>query len=101
MTIVDPKSPRGQQIIDDAVPAPGSQGDPPPPLDRTRLLAALTTMPDEAFGWFVLATTPSAQLKGANAQIWPDGIGGFTQASKEAIAEIRAAAEAYLAEARR
>jgi len=66
--------------------------------DRTRLLEALRTMPDEAFEWFVLATTPSAMLKGANAQIWPDGIGGFQQASKEAITEVRAAAEAYLAE---
>lgn len=70
-------------------------------VDRTRLLNALATMPDEAFGWFVRATLPSAQLHGANAQIWPDGIGGFTQASKEAITEIRAAAEAYVAEARR
>jgi hypothetical protein len=67
-------------------------------VDRTRLLNALTTMPDEAFGWFVLATSASAHLAGANTQIWPDGIGGFTQASKDAITEIRAAAEAWRTE---
>ncbi len=65
---------------------------------RTRLLKALRTMPEEAFDWFVLATRPAAMLKGAHAQIWPDGIGGFTQASQAAITEVRAAAEAYLEE---
>lgn len=62
---------------------------------KVRLCALLEGMPPEAFSWFVLATLPSAMLQGANAQIWPDGIGGFTQASKDAITEMRAAAEAY------
>lgn len=53
-------------------------------------------MPDEAFSWFVLATVPSAMMKGANNQIWPDGIGGFTKESKESINEVRAAANEYL-----
>jgi hypothetical protein len=69
--------------------------------DRTRLLQALTTMPEEAFGYFVLASLPSAMLHGAHAQIWPDGIGGFTQASKDAITAVRAAAAAYVDAARR
>lgn len=65
---------------------------------RSRLLKALETMPDEAFAWFVLATAPSAMLHGANNQIWPDGIGGFMHASQVAIAEVRAAADAYIKE---
>jgi hypothetical protein len=64
--------------------------------DRTRIIAALTTMPDEAFGWFVLAAQTSAMIKGGNTQIWPDGIGGFTDESRKSITEIRAAAEEYL-----
>jgi hypothetical protein len=68
---------------------------------RTRILKALEVMPDEAFGWFVLATTPSAMLKGANNQIWPDGVGGFMQASKDSINEIRAAAEEYVNDIRK
>jgi hypothetical protein len=68
--------------------------------DRARLLAALATMPDEAFGWFVMATLPAAMTHGAQAQIWPDGIGGFTDASRAAITEVQAAAAAYLEQAR-
>jgi hypothetical protein len=68
--------------------------------DRTALLAALTTMPDEAFDYFVLATAAHAMTHGARAQIWPDGIGGFTGASRASITAIRAAAAAYLDAAR-
>jgi hypothetical protein len=68
--------------------------------NRTALLAALTTMPDEAFEYFVLATAASAMTHGALAQIWPDGIGGFTGASRASITAIRAAAAAYLDAAR-
>ncbi len=32
-------------------------------------------------------------LHGAHAQIWPDGIGGFTQESRASIEETRAAAK--------
>jgi hypothetical protein len=53
-------------------------------------------MPDEAFGWFVMACPQSAMTKGGNAQIWPDGIGGFSHDSKVAIEEVRAAADEYL-----
>lgn len=67
-----------------------------PDANRVKLLEALATMPDEAFQWFVLATLPSAQLRGANRQIWPDGIGGFMADSKSSITAIRAAAEAYV-----
>ena len=68
-------------------------------FDRSQLLRALETMPDEAFGWFVRATAPKAMLKGANNQIWPDGIGGFTKESQQAIQNVRAAADEYLDEA--
>lgn len=64
--------------------------------DRTRLLTALKAMPDEAFQWFVLATAPSAMMHGANNQIWPDGIGGFSHESQKAITEVRNAADYYL-----
>jgi hypothetical protein len=69
-------------------------------MNRMRLLLALALMPDEAFSWFVLAAVPSAMLHGATAQIWPDGIGGFSDESKQAITEVRDAANAYLADAR-
>ena len=55
-------------------------------------------MPDEAFDWFVLASLPSAMVRGANAQIWPDGIGGFTHKSRESITAIRELAEVYIKE---
>ncbi len=61
--------------------------------NRTRILAALSTMPDEAFGYLLLACAPSAMLHGAHAQIWPDGIGGFTQESRASIEETRAASK--------
>jgi hypothetical protein len=64
--------------------------------DRTALLDALRTMPDEAFSWLVLALQPAAMIHGATAQIWPDGIGGFTAASRESIMAARTAAVAYL-----
>lgn len=67
--------------------------------DRTRLLKALETMPDEAFGWFVMATC-SVNFGRVNARIWPDGIGGFTPKSRASIIEIRAAADEYLDSAR-
>ena len=67
-----------------------------PDATRGQIIEALTTMPDEAFGWFVLACQPSAMTHGANAQIWPDGIGGFTSQSRKAITAIREAAAAYI-----
>lgn len=63
---------------------------------RKALLDALGSMPDEAFGYFVLACRPSAMTHGALAQIWPDGIGGFTGASRKSITDVRNAAEVYL-----
>jgi hypothetical protein len=62
---------------------------------REALLAALRDMPDEAFGWFVLACPPKAMMHGATAQIWPDGIGGFTPASRKSIEAVRKAAQEY------
>jgi hypothetical protein len=67
---------------------------------RTRLVRAIETMPDEAFAWLVLACAPHAMMHGAGAQIWPDGIGGFTAASRAAIEEARAAAAAWLTASR-
>ena len=67
-----------------------------PDATRGDLLAALATMPDEAFGWFVLACPRAAMTKGGLAQIWPDGMGGFTQASRASVEAVRKAADAYL-----
>ena len=64
--------------------------------DRTRILKALEEMPDEAFGWVVMAMTPRSQMRGADIQIWPDGIGGFSQDSKNSINICRNAAEIWL-----
>lgn len=63
---------------------------------KQRIIAALDAMPDEAFGWFVLAARPSAMTQGALTQIWPDGIGGFQQASRDAITAVRTAADDYV-----
>jgi hypothetical protein len=66
------------------------------PHPRLELLSALATMPDEAFSWLVVALQPAAMTHGATAQLWPDGIGGFTSASRESITAVRTAAAAYL-----
>ena len=71
-----------------------------PDATRGDLIAALATMPDEAFGWFVLACPQSAMTKGGLAQIWPDGMGGFSSASRASVEAVRNAADAYLKGAR-
>ncbi len=80
----------GKKVESGQVPAPAMVP------DRTRILKALAEMPNEAFSWFVLAAAPSAMRHGANSQIWPDGIGGFSQESQKAIADVRAAADDYM-----
>lgn len=67
-----------------------------PDATRGALITALATMPDEAFGWFVLACPQSAMTQGGATQIWPDGIGGFTGASRQSIEAVRAAAKSYM-----
>lgn len=69
-----------------------------PTPSREPMLELLRTMPEEAYSWFVIATAPSAMLKGANNQIWPDGIGGFLEQSRVAIEAVRAEADRYIAE---
>lgn len=56
---------------------------------RADLIQALIAMPDEAFGWFVVWA--SGQM-----MQFPDGLGGFAPASREAITSLRAAAKHYL-----
>ena len=56
---------------------------------RAKLLTVLEEMPDEAFGWLLLALLPRAANEGANCQVWPDGIGGFTDASRDSISAAR------------
>ena len=63
---------------------------------RDKMISVLRDMPEEAFGWFVLAAYPSAMLKGANTQIWPDGIGGFTEPSRKSITEMRETAAEWV-----
>jgi len=67
-------------------------------LRRRPLLIELINMPEEAFAYLVLACQQSAMLKGANTQIWPDGVGGFTRESRKSIEAVRAAADVYLKE---
>jgi hypothetical protein len=67
-----------------------------PDATRGQMIEALATMPEEAFGWFVLAARSSAMTQGATAQIWPDGIGGFMPESRAAIEALRDAVAAYL-----
>lgn len=72
-----------------------------PVNDATRgdLIAALAAMPEESFSWFALACQASAMTKGGNAQIWPDGIGGFSAESRASIETVRKAVDAWLAHA--
>jgi hypothetical protein len=65
-------------------------------MSRLKLLLILAVMPEEAFSWLILAMRKSAMTQGANMQIWPDGIGGFTHESRESINEIREAVEEYI-----
>ena len=67
-------------------------------MRRFWLLWALWWMPDEAFAWLALATLPRAMIRGATVQIWPDGIGGFTNASRRSIELVRADAAAWVDE---
>lgn len=68
---------------------------------RAKLLQVLTDMPDEAFGWFVMwASVGSphgsmAQQQQAR-QIFPDGIGGFTDESRKSIDALRKAAKKFM-----
>lgn len=51
------------------------------PERRDALLAVLSSMPSEAFGWLVVMI---AHVKGSG-QIWPDGLGGFRPESRASI----------------
>lgn len=62
-----------------------------PPADRVPLMAALASMPDEAFGWLLL-TLCDLPLSTGRGQVWPDGLGGFMDASRVAIEKVRAEA---------
>lgn len=56
---------------------------------RGRLLMVLATMPDEAFGWFV------GWASGMTMQ-YPDGLGGFQDASRVSIEALRREATALM-----
>lgn len=62
---------------------------------RARLLRALDALPDEAFDWLVFAAARRVR-KASAAAIWPENLCGFTLASRDALCEVRAAADAYL-----
>jgi hypothetical protein len=61
---------------------------------RATLIALLALLDAEAFSWLLLALGASAQLRGANTQVWPDGLGGFRD--RERIEAIRAEAAKLL-----
>lgn len=52
---------------------------------RVKLLSVLAEMPDEAFGWFVALAIAG----------YPEGLGGFRPESREAIEDLRKAANQY------
>lgn len=56
---------------------------------KQRLLATLEAMPDEAFGWVVQTL--------ARQPIFPDGLGGFREESRRAIAAFNTALAAAAA----
>ena len=61
---------------------------------RVRLNAAIVRLDDEAFSWLALALLPAALARGAHAQVWPDGVGGFR--FSERVDAVRIAAEEYV-----
>ena len=63
-------------------------------MKRLKLLLLLASMDDEAFSWVALALLPKAMTHGARIQIWPDGLGGFSD--KETIEAARQAAKEYV-----
>lgn len=63
-------------------------------MNKLKVLLALAQLDDEAFEYLVLALLPSAQLNGAYAQVWPDGVGGFRDSAL--IAAVRTAATEYI-----
>lgn len=74
------------------------------PVNRQPVIDALVALPDEAFGWFIVWAARGAP-QGAHTQpdyvgqLFPDGLGGFQEASQEAIERLRAAAQAWIEEA--
>lgn len=65
-------------------------------MKRVELLLLLARMNDEAFAYVALAMQKSAMTGGALTQIWPDGLGGFTD--RDIIEAARKAADDYLKE---
>lgn len=59
-------------------------------MSRLKLLLVLATMPEEAFGWFVM------WANGGMMQ-YPDGLGGFSRNSQESILALRREAKEYIA----
>jgi hypothetical protein len=56
-------------------------------VKRLKLLLILATMPDEAFGWIVVAI---------QTRIWPEGLGGFKPESRDSIEAAKAETTAIL-----
>ena len=54
--------------------------------NRKPLLDAIATMPDEAFGWIVVAVA---------TRIFPDGLGGFMPESRTSIEAARSTARKW------
>jgi hypothetical protein len=66
------------------------------PKSKLRVITELAGMPDEGFSWLILCVPPKAMMHGGTAQIWPDGIGGFQNATRVSIEATRAAAQEYI-----
>lgn len=58
-------------------------------VNRLKLLLILATMPEEAFGWFVLWAS-------GHMTQYPDGLGGFQDQSRKSIVALRKEAKKYV-----
>jgi hypothetical protein len=62
--------------------------------DSKALVDAIGALNNEAMAWLALSLLPSAMMHGAHTQVWPDGLGGFTD--REGIERVRELAKRYV-----
>lgn len=65
-----------------------------PDQNKADLVNAIANLPEEAFGWLVL-TLCDLPLQTARGQVWPDGLGGFSNESRTGIEAVRTAARVF------
>ena len=63
---------------------------------RNNLAMALDALPDEAFSYVAVKLAPGFGFSGTANGPWPDGLGGFSPASQQAIPAVLDAALRYV-----